>query len=95
MILITSQVTTSIKAGKEMIQRSFVDVLTGNKVESIPLNSVPMLRIEGDNITVQIDEGGYRKGIEDNQFSVVGRLGLHKGDLPPYTFCLKQKLALI
>lgn len=66
-----------------MCGRSFVDVLAGMTVESKPLSSVLLPRTEGGNIIVQIDENEYQKGIEDNWFSVVGRLTLHKGELPP------------
>lgn len=41
---------------------------------------------------VEVDEKDYQRGVEELNFSVMGRLPLHRGDLIPTTIELKNKL---
>lgn len=52
-----------------------------------------MPRIEGGNITVDLDEDECARGVIDNQFSVINHLSMVRKDLVPTTMELRKKLA--
>lgn len=47
----------------------------------------------GENIVVEVDDIDYCKGVEELQFSVVGRLSLQRGLNIPTAMEVKSKLA--
>lgn len=75
-------------------QRSFAEVISSKPVApAIPLEPFAMPRIEGGNVTVELNEEECERGVIDNQFSVIGRLNLMKKDQIPTTKELRTKLA--
>lgn len=78
----------------------FIDQFNSNTSEkdngqdTIPLKLVCLPRLEGGNVIVEIGEDEYYKGVNDLQFSMVGRLILKKGETPPTTIELQTKLLL-
>lgn len=62
------------------------------KEDGVPIKHLSLLRIEGGNIVVEVDKEQYQKGINEPNYSVVGRLSLQKGDLIPTTMELRCKL---
>lgn len=60
--------------------------------EAVPLNQSTKPRMERENIIVKVDEGDYKKAVDELRFSVIGRLFLHKGEIAPSTLELKERL---
>lgn len=56
------------------------------------LREPAILRFEGGNLTVDLDEEDYRKGVEELKFSIVGRLFLLKRSIMPTIMELKNKM---
>lgn len=48
-----------------------------------------------DNVVVQVDKREYQHAIRELQFSVIVRIILQRGDAPPTTLELKQKLVSV
>lgn len=61
--------------------------------DTLPLIPSTMLKMEGGNVVVQIDEQDYQKAIKYLQFSVIGHLTLHKYDSVPTIMEVQWKLA--
>lgn len=53
---------------------------------------LPLPRVEGGNLVVDMDEEDFRLGVNELQHSIVGRLFLTKGSNPPTTMELRAKL---
>lgn len=58
----------------------------------VPLIQTPPPRREGSNLVVTIDEGEYYKGLEENQYNVIGMLSVRRGDPYLSTIDLRKKL---
>lgn len=54
-------------------------MLSGKVQGVFPLKPLLIPRVEGGNIVVELDLEEYLQGIEELQYSVVGRLILQKG----------------
>lgn len=103
--LISKQITKSRVhvADKE---KTFKDVTVGdskgdnvkdvtqevNDHEGILLKTFVVLKIEGGNIVVEVDEEEYQKEVEEFKYSIVGKISLRKKDVPPTTLDLKNKM---
>lgn len=72
---------------------NFEEILVNNYDQAIPLNEISEPKIEGGNVTVEIDEVEYQKGVVENQFSVIGRVFVRRVLLPTIKE-LKKKLEL-
>lgn len=53
------------------------------------LKPLPIPRVEGGNVVVEIDEDDNHKGVNELMFSVVGKLSLQNGEVAPSTLDLK------
>lgn len=83
----------------EPLFKSVADILR-NQSPKVAVNmAVPLIstspQVEGGNVTVTIDEGEYKKGLEENRHNVIGRLSLPKGEQLLTTLDLKMKLELV
>lgn len=54
--------------------RTFANVAGSRTGSAIRLIQTPEPQVEGGNVSVVLDEEEYSKGLEDNQFSALGRL---------------------
>lgn len=75
--------------GNKQLMKSYAEILTGKQPsstvdveeeEAVPLILTPLPQMEGGNVTFTIDESEYNKGLEINQYNVIGRLSMRKGD---------------
>lgn len=69
-----------------------VEIRVGGRVSSLKPFSIP--RVEGGNVIVDLDDDDYSPGIEELQFSVVGRLFLPRTAAVPTTMNLRAKLSV-
>lgn len=56
------------------------------------MRPLAILRYDGGNQFVDLDEEVYKKEVEELKYSLVGRIFLSKGSTPPTTIKLKNKL---
>lgn len=74
---------------------SFKDIVIGNREVPrgiVQRKPIAMSCIECGNVIVEVDGDNYRKGVAELKFSVVGRLFIQKGEIPPTILELKSKL---
>lgn len=60
-----------------------------------PLVTAPPPQIEGGNLAIVLDEDEYSKGVRANQFSVIGRVLMQRGNSLPNTMELRRKLETV
>lgn len=69
-----------------MEKQSFKDILTGNGGEpsnAIRIKHITTPHMVGGNMVVEVDEDGYKRGVEEWKFTMVGRLFIQKGNVSP------------
>lgn len=64
----------------------------GKEKECILKKPIPKSRREEGNIVIDLDVDGYRKGVQELIYSVVGRLSLQRGDNKYISKAVKEKL---
>lgn len=59
----------------------------------VPLKPIQNPRVEGGNIVVIVDGEDYNRGVEELQFSIIGRFSLQRNEEMPNTMEIKKKLS--
>lgn len=87
---------------KDKEPQNFKEALLGKEMDKREeegpkriLKQLAVPRYKGGNLVIDLDEGNYRRGVEELKFSVVGQLYLLKGCEHPTMKEIKNKLSQI